>query len=102
MTNTQALIASIFYPVDETKAEFALINRGIVAGDNYVVGTMNFELAKADCLWALSCAPNVSEGGYSVSLSDRKMMQQAASAIYSRYNVKNPALPQVKDASSGW
>lgn len=47
--------------------------------------TKGFQLAKADMIRAIVTAPNVSEGGVSISIDDRKTLIGIANGIYAKY-----------------
>lgn len=99
MTNLAALKSLIHYPVTDDACELALLNRGIaITGitvtDTYTTANKQaVELAYADILCTLISAPNVSEGGYSISLSDKQAIIKEANGIYSKYGIPSPLSP---------
>jgi hypothetical protein len=102
MTNFEALKAKIGYPVSDNTIELALTNRGIPTtgitnDDTYVVANMKaVNLAYADVLIELVSAPNISEGGYSISLSDKTTLQNTANGIYAMYGISSKGGPKAK------
>ena len=89
MTNLEAIKGKLSYPLSENAFILALTTRGLIPTDNYAVGQA-FDLAYADLIVVLLTTPNITEGGYSVSLSDRAILIKLASAIYTKYEVDNP------------
>lgn len=102
MTNFEALKAGIAYPITDSQAELALTDRGLATADTYAGVTMEFELAKADILILLATSPNISEGGYSISISQKEIMLSTASGIYDKHGVENPVSKKLRDASNRW
>ena len=84
MTNLEAIKAKLNYPLSDNAFTLALLDRGLTATDTYATG-QSFDLAYADTITTLVTAPNVSEGGYSVSLSDKKTLLDLANGIYKKY-----------------
>lgn len=94
MTNLEALKGRASYPLSDNAFTLALTNRSLTAADTYVVANQeSLELAYADILCSLVSAPNVSEGGYSVSQSDKQSLIKLATGIYKRYNKASPFIP---------
>ena len=76
------------FPFSSRKAEVIAINRDLALDDEYTkeVGkSRNFELASADMIRNYVTAPNVSEGGVSISISDRKTLIGIANGIYAKH-----------------
>jgi hypothetical protein len=100
MTNFEALKAKVSYPVSDNTIELALTNRGIPTtgitnDDTYVVANRKaVNLAYADVLMELVSAPNVSEGGYSVSLADRNVLVNTANGVYAMYGESSKSGPK--------
>jgi hypothetical protein len=96
MTNFEALKAKLIFPVSDNAITLALLERGIsisgVTGeDTYSIDNKEaIDLAYADLIVSLVSAPNISEGGYSVSLSDKQSLLKLAGSIYTKYGVANP------------
>lgn len=64
------------------------ISRGAYCDDEFtasIATSMEFNLAKADLFKSLVLMPNVSEGGVSISISDRRSLIGLANAIYRKY-----------------
>jgi hypothetical protein len=102
MTNFEALRAMLTYPVDDAMLTLALTNRGIAPtglteNDTYTIGNKeSVDLAYADILMLLVSSPNISEGGYSVSLADKASLKEVANGIYDRYNKRKTSNPKIK------
>ncbi len=105
MTNLEAIKGSVGYPIPDNTANLYLIKRGLNAPDEVTQSILTgkaFELAQADLyIWLISSA-NISEGGYSISLTEKKELKKLASGIYSKHGVSDPTCPTVKDASDSW
>lgn len=102
MTNLEALKAAVNYPISDANAELILIDRKLSKDSVYAGISPDFELAKADALIFLCSGGNVSEGGYSVSVSEKQIMLKIASGIYEKHGVSNPSASKIKDVSSKW
>ena len=89
MTNLEAIKGKLSYPLSENAFILALTTRGLDYTVRYT-GGQSFDLAYADLIVVLLTTPNITEGGYSVSLSDRAILLKLASAIYTKYEVDNP------------
>ena len=81
------------YPLLENAFIMALEDRGLTSGSTYS-DRQSLELAQADLINTLITSPNITEGGYSVSLSDKKALLKLADSIYSKYSQINPAAPK--------
>ena len=93
MTVLEAIKESIGYPISENRANMTLIKRGLTAADEATESVLNskaFELATADLMLWMVTAPNISEGGYSLSISDKKTLKELALGIYSKHGVAVP------------
>lgn len=76
-----------------------ITKRGLTGGSEATQAVLNskaFELATADLMIWLITAPNVKEGGYSLSISDKKTLKELASGIYSKHGVVPPGRATVK------
>jgi hypothetical protein len=91
MTNFEALKGKLNYPLPENSFYVALINRGLDWAGYYTIANKDaLELAQADLIYTLVTAPNISEGGYQVSLSDKKTLIQLADSIFSKHGIQSP------------
>jgi hypothetical protein len=91
MTNSEAMLARVGYPISDNSIELALTNRSLVKDDVYSGTSQAFDLAYADILVTLVTHPqSVSEGGFSLSMGDRKYMSDIAATTYKKYGEKNP------------
>jgi hypothetical protein len=89
MTYLEAIKGKVGYPLSDNAFTLALLDRGLTAADTYTAGQA-FDLAYADAVVTLITAPNVSEGGYSVSLSDKETLLKLANGIYTKYGIASP------------
>lgn len=89
MTNLEALKAKVAYPLSDNAFKVALIDRDLSDSLAYTPGQA-FDLAYADVIMTLIASPNTSEGGYSVSLSDRARLIELANGIYAKYGLTSP------------
>jgi hypothetical protein len=97
MTNLEAIKGKVGYPLSDNAFILALTDRSLVSTDTYVIGNkQQLELAQADLIYTLVSSPNVTEGGYSVSLSDKKSLIELANGIYTKYGQSSPLKPTAK------
>jgi hypothetical protein len=91
MTNLEAIKAQVIYPLPDNSFKKVLTDRGLTDSDTYSSDNYKaFELATADALHILITAPNISEGGYSISLTEKKELKEIASGLYEKHGVSNP------------
>ncbi|MDD3404970.1 MAG: hypothetical protein PHH23_01710 [Paludibacteraceae bacterium] len=91
MTIFDALISRIQYPMPESFFQSVLIGReldGSLEFTHDVAVSDAFNGCFADCLIGVVNAPNISEGGMSVSVSDKDRMIEQANSIYSEIGEK--------------
>ena len=89
MTYLEAIKGKINYPLSDNTFEILLIDRGLTSTDTYT-SCQAFDLAYADAIVTLITSPNITEGSYSVSLTDKKTFINIADGIYKKYSVANP------------
>lgn len=92
MTNLEALKAKLNYPLSDNSFILALSDRGLVSTATYA-DSKSLELAQADLIYTLVTTPNITEGGYSISLSDKSSLMKLADGIYLKYGIRNPLRP---------
>ena len=105
MTIVEALKSLVSYPIATNTASMILLKRGLTESatfDNSVAVSQAFELAEADLYKHLVSATNISEGGFSVSLTDNGNMIKMATAIYTKYGESDPFSSTLTNASSRW
>lgn len=104
MTFLEAIKGRVNFPLSDNSFKLALIDRELGESETYSISKKKaFELAAADCLVIVSTSPNVSESGYSISLSDRKECRAEADKIYSKYGeLSNLSTPIIVDATNCW
>lgn len=99
MTILEAIKESVGYPISDNRAQMTLVKRGLTGSNEATQDVLNgraFELATADLIMWMVTAPNVSEGGYSISVADRKSMKDIASGIYSKYGIADNSAPKAR------
>jgi len=105
MTIVEALKSLVSYPIATNTASRILTKRGLADADTFnstVAVSQAFELAEADLYKHLVSATNISEGGFSVSLTDKGNMIKMASSIYTKYGESDPFSSTLTNASSRW
>lgn len=88
MTVFEALKATVIHPIDEDKAQFVCIKRGIDPNETVtqeIINSDKFELATADIYLLLVSSPSIAEGQYQISMTDKTNMLNLAKAIYAKY-----------------
>lgn len=96
-----ALSSSVSFPLSSGQVEVIAEDRELNLNDTYTkaIGkSADFQLAKADMIRCLVTAPNVSEGGVSISIADRKTLIGIANGIYAKYepeSIIQEAIPTV-------
>lgn len=92
MTNLEAIKGRLNYPLSDNAFILALNDRGLTETATYSKGQA-FDLAYADSITMLVTSPNISEGGYSVSLADKQTLIKLANGIYSKYGEASSLKP---------
>jgi hypothetical protein len=88
MTNLEAIKGKLNYPLSVNSFTLALEDRGLSAAGTYV-SCQSFDLAYADAMTTLATAPNITEGGFQVSLTDKTALLRLADGIYTKYGEVN-------------
>lgn len=105
MTNLEAIRASVMYPVEDAQLNKALFDRDLVPTADYSKANKQaMDLAVADLWVNMITTPQIAEGGYQISLTDKSNLMKAASGVYRRYGEFDPfaaARPTVT-GSSPW
>lgn len=96
MNTKEALLSSSNYPIPEGWIEQNATKRGLDLEATItpeVLNSSGYNVVLADCLFTLSLAPNVSQGGqsYSFTADERKAMRQAAKRLYYRAGLDEEA-----------
>ena len=104
MTNQEALLASINYPFDINKIKKVCIDRELDLTGDYGDDTQSFELAKADLIMLIVTTPNITEGGFTISVTEKQILINMAKEIYLKYNETIPVstIPKVSNKSYLW
>lgn len=101
MTNLEALKGKLGYPLSSNSFILALTDRGLSDSSVYAKCTA-FDLAFADSIMILLTVPNVSEGGYSISLSDKATLLELANGIYAKCGVASPMIKPTAKFVQRW
>lgn len=101
MTIREALRNSFPFAVSNGTLDVIAVARGLNIEDSFdteVASGRQYELAKADVIKSIVMSPNISEGGVSISYSDRQYMISIANEIYGRHGeaLFGQATPTVK------
>lgn len=89
MTNLEAIKAKLNYPLADNSYILALSVRGLIHTDTFS-DTRSLELAQADLMYTLLTSPSVTEGGYSITLTNKEYVAKLANGIYAKYGEHNP------------
>lgn len=98
MTNLEAIKAKLNYPLSENAFILALQDRELTSNGIYAASEA-FDLAYADAITTLVTVPNITEGGYQVSLTDKTALLNLADGIYTKYEEVNPISSLKKTAT---
>lgn len=91
MTNLDALRESVSYPIPAGKLEKILIDREVEKTAEYsLANKRKIDLATADALVLIATSPNISEGGFTLNITDRAEVRKQASGIYDKYGEDSP------------
>ena len=94
MTNLEAIKAKVNYPLSDNSFILALSDRELVYTATYALSNKQaLDLAQADLIYTLVTSPNKTEGGYTISLSDKASLMKLADGIYLKYGIRNPIRP---------
>jgi type IV secretory pathway TrbF-like protein len=105
MTNSDSLKSVISgYTLSDNAITRICTDRGITASGTYAGKDESFELAMADVYVTVANMVNVSEGGYSVSMSERERLLKEADAIYAKWQDGATAagIPNIRNKSELW
>lgn len=84
-----ALMNSVSFPLAPGQVEVIAVVRGLDLDATFTrtIGlSKDYRLTYADALKQIVTCPNVSEGGVSISISDRKSLIAIANGIYREYD----------------
>jgi hypothetical protein len=98
MTNLEAIRAKLSYPLSANAYLLVLADRELVSTAVYDATTDKraMDLAQADLIYVLCTQPHFTEGGYSVTVTDRYALLKVADSIYRRYGIRDPFKPTGK------
>lgn len=84
-----AIRNSVSFPLEDNQVEVIAVKRGLDTNLEYskdVALSKEFELVYADVLRLIVTQPNVSEGGVSISVSDKATLVSIANRVYGKYD----------------
>lgn len=91
MTNLEAIRNDVIYPLEDGKLEKALIDRGVDPIGVYSLSVKGvLELTRADLYVKLVTAPNIQEGGITISITEKTSIMKIASATYLKNGEADP------------
>lgn len=100
MTNLEAIKAEVVHPLPDNSFKKVLLDRGLPDSDQYDPNNLRpFELAKADAILIVVASPNISEGGYTLTVSEKKELKAIASGLYQKHSVSDPSRAVVSTIS---
>ena len=99
MTNLEAIKAKLNYPLTDNAFSLALQDRGLSSAGIYSGGE-SFDLAYADVITTLATSPDITEGGYRISLPEKTNLLKIAEGIYTRYSAFNPINSSLKKTAT--
>jgi hypothetical protein len=103
MTILEAIKSTVAgYPLSDNTFLRVLTDRGLTSGDTYTGKSQAFELATADVYMTLVSATNITEGGFSVSLTDKSNFREMANAIYQKYADNASLNPKLRSMTQRW
>lgn len=99
MTILEALKSGVNYPLSSNTFIRIATQRGIVTIDEFtteVANSNSFKGALADLLYELITVPNISEGGMSISFSEKKFILDRANSLYLEIGEQTKGQPKVQ------
>jgi len=103
MTNLEAIKSTVAgYPLPDNTFIKVLMDRGLSATVEYAGKSKNFELATADLYMVLVSATNITEGDFSISLTDKGNLAKMAETIYRKWDDSSINGSGISDASFLW
>ena len=96
MTNLEAIKAIVGYPLSDNAYKKVLLDRSLTYDAVYVSATNKeaMDLAQADAIYIVCTQANKTEGGYSISITDKKSLIGIANDIYIKYGHPIPNSPK--------
>ena len=86
MTYKEALRSVVNYPLTDSSLEKALLDAGLVATDTYTQSDQKaIDLVAAELLLVVCTSPDISQGGYRVSIGDRGLLMNARNKLLAKW-----------------
>ncbi|TDQ12166.1 DUF6706 family protein [Pedobacter metabolipauper] len=105
LTIKSALQGKINYPLPDESLEAALIEASLDGDQVYSKShTKDVELCAAGLILVVCTSGNVSEGGYSLSLSDKNALLKVRSMFLNKWNETDidPGKPKISAVKGKW
>lgn len=97
LTKKQALRSKINYPLSDDAITTALIEAGLNGDDEFTAeDSKSIDLCAAGLILVLLTSGNESEGGFSLSLSDRSSLSSVRSLYLKKWGEPDLSQPQLK------
>jgi len=90
------------YPLSDDTFNRVLTDRGLTGADTYTGKSQAFDLATADVYMTLISAASISEGGFSVSMTEKNSFRELANSIYLKYGDAAGQTPKVRSMTQRW
>lgn len=91
MTNFEAIQASVMYPVEDPQLKKVLFDRDLSPEEDYSRANKKaLDLAMADLYVVMVTTPQITEGGYQLTLTDKSNLMKVASSLYVRNGEADP------------
>ena len=103
ITKKLALQATVNYLIPDESLEKALIDNDLVGTETYSkADAKSIDLCGAGLILFVLTSANVSEGGYSISISDREGLLKTRSLLLAKWGVPDNTAPKITDVSNLW
>lgn len=100
MTNLEALKFKINYPLQEGSFSLALIEADIDPSLEFnKVNSKALDIAASGLILQILTSPNISEGGYSISISDKEALLKLRSMLLAKWDLPDTEASTINDAS---
>lgn len=102
-TIREALTSMIDFPLPLKRIDKALIDGGLNGEANYTKSDeQKVDLCTAGLILTICTAGNISEGGYSLSISDKEALMKTRSLLLLKWGVSDNTVPEIEDGTGLW
>ena len=98
MTNKEAVQATVAYnyPFGDVVYLKVLLDNGLAAEEEYTTANMKqVDLCAAALIQVLLTSPDIQEGGYRVSISERSQLASARKSLLGKYGISDNSSPTI-------